>query len=246
MGIWRSRIMYYWKPGNSKRLQSFYHSFINEGDLCFDIGAHLGNRTAAWRKLGAKVVAVEPQPACLSFLHKKFANDSAVTILAKGVGETAGKAILHISEKAPTVSTFADAEWRKMIDHASGFEVKWEEQITVEMTTLDHLIEQYGLPAFCKIDVEDYELAVLNGLSHPIPALSIEYFAKTLDKTIDCIHRLETIGKYSYNWSYGESQQMNEQKWLQAEELIQIFQSYDPSDRSGDVYAKLNSQNKYV
>ena len=33
--------------------------------LAFDIGAHVGDRTAAFRRLGARVVAVEPQPAAM-------------------------------------------------------------------------------------------------------------------------------------------------------------------------------------
>ena len=72
LGILRSRIMYYAKPRNRQRLMRFYAPFVPAGSLCFDIGAHLGNRSDAWLRLGAKVVAIEPQPACIRFLKKHF------------------------------------------------------------------------------------------------------------------------------------------------------------------------------
>ena len=46
LGILRSRIMYYGKPFNRRRLRKFYSAFVPKGGLCFDIGAHLGNRIA--------------------------------------------------------------------------------------------------------------------------------------------------------------------------------------------------------
>ncbi|MDX1409268.1 MAG: hypothetical protein R3330_14075, partial [Saprospiraceae bacterium] len=67
LGLWRSIGMYYWKPRVRGRLRRFYTGFVQEGMLCFDIGAHLGNRTRAFRDLGASVVAVEPQPLCLRY-----------------------------------------------------------------------------------------------------------------------------------------------------------------------------------
>ena len=44
-------------------MDALYRQFVKRGDLVFDIGAHVGDRVAAFRRLGAKVVAVEPQPA---------------------------------------------------------------------------------------------------------------------------------------------------------------------------------------
>jgi hypothetical protein len=45
----------------------------------------------------------------------------------------------------------------------------------VEVSTLDALIDSFGIPSFCKIDVEGYEYEVLKGLTQPIPSLSFEY-----------------------------------------------------------------------
>lgn len=239
LGVLRSIATYYWKPFNKKRLINFYKDYVKAGDLCFDIGAHLGNRTNAWSAMGAKVVAVEPQPQCLAYLNKKFGTDSQVTILPKAVGEESGFADLYISQLTPTISTLANKDWRQKMDDATSFKVNWEETMEVEVVTLDQLITEYGMPDFCKIDVEDFEIQVLRGLTQPLPSLSLEYFVPTLERIYECIERLETLGKYEYNWSFGESQVLNSDHWLSAKEMTTIFDGYTKGDRSGDIYARL-------
>ena len=51
----------------SRRGLNFYSELIKKDDLCFDIGANYGNRSEVFIKLGAKVVAFEPQPKPLNF-----------------------------------------------------------------------------------------------------------------------------------------------------------------------------------
>ena len=145
LGVLRSIATYYWKPFNKRRLVNFYKDFVKAGDLCFDIGAHLGNRTNAWSAIGARVVAVDPQPQCLAYLNKKFGQDKQVTILPKAVGDKVGTANLHISQLTPTISTLADKDWRQKMDDATSFKVNWEETIKVEVVTLDQLIAEYGI-----------------------------------------------------------------------------------------------------
>lgn len=239
-GLLRSRLIYYWKPFNKRRLKRFYRAFIKPNDLCFDIGAHLGNRSDAWLSLGAKVIAVEPQPVCIQFLKNKFSNNSNFTLLEKAVGRQPGIATLHISLLTPTVTTLSSETWRSMINESSGIQVAWDKQIEVEVITLDDMIKQFGCPAFCKIDVENFELEVLQGLNQVIPALSIEFFTKTPELTVACIKRLETLGNYEYNWSFGESQKMVNKGWLSSQETInQLSNPTAESPSSGDLYARL-------
>lgn len=241
LGMLRSIAAYYWKPFNLRRLKDFYGQFMSEGDLCFDIGAHIGNRTNAWSHLGATVVAVEPQDRCLRFMRRKFRGKDNIIILDKGLGATAGVQTMNISLVTPTVSTFADDQWQEIIDKDTSFKVQWEETKEVEITTLDAMIEEYGLPQFCKIDVENYEVEVLKGLSTAIPSVSLEYYPKTLDKAIECVDLLEGLGQYEYNWSMGESQTFERESWIPAEEMRAIFRTYDPNGKYGDFYARLLS-----
>ncbi len=240
LGIIRSYLMYYGKPFGQRKLRRFYGNFVKKGDLCFDIGAHLGNRSSVFRDLGARVVAVEPQPACIRFLEKKFSNDDAFILEKVAIGEAKGQLTLYISTLTPTVTTLTNKDWRDFIDKNSTQTIKWDETKEVEVKTLDSLIEQYGIPAFCKIDVEDYELPVLKGLSHPIQHISFEFFRERVEGAIDCIKRLAELGDYTFNISEGESQKMYYPEWIEAPVLIErlragaIFKA-----ASGDVYASL-------
>lgn len=240
IGLIRSIAMYYWKPFNRMRLKRFYAEFISPGDLCFDIGAHVGNRTRAWHDLGARVIAVEPQPQCCSYMRRKFRDKSGVVILEKAVGAASGSSTLHLSRVTPTISTLAGEEWRSQIDSDAWYNVQWEEKIKVNVTTLDALIDEFGVPAFCKIDVENHEREVLDGLSRPLPALSFEYYPPVIDNALACVDRLEALGNYKYNWSFGETLWLNAEQWLTAGEMKAILARYSEKKEYGDVYAQLN------
>ena len=239
LGMFRSRLIYDYKPFNRKRMVRFYSEFIKPGDLCFDIGAHTGNRTGTWLSMGAKVVSAEPQPAFIRLLQKKYAHNPRFLLESKAIGSNPGKARLHISRMNPAISTLSD-DWRKIM---TDFEpaLAWEDYADVEVETLDELLARYGSPAFCKIDVEGYEMEVLSGLSVPLPALSFELFPTTPERTIACIKKIGKLGNYEYNWSLTESFRMNSPSWLNASGMIHTIKAYS-GHKSGDIYARLQSR----
>ena len=71
-GLARSAMIYGANPAKRRRARRFYGALVRPGDLCFDIGAHLGDRTAHFLTLGARVVAVEPQPQLMALLRRRF------------------------------------------------------------------------------------------------------------------------------------------------------------------------------
>lgn len=239
LGLLRSLAIYYWQPGKLRLLRRFYRAMLPPKALCFDIGAHVGNRTAVWRSLGATVVAVEPQEVCLRYLRHRFSNDPQVHLLPVAIDAEAGTKLLHVSALTPTITTLAGADWQSDMKNLSSFHVEWEQPKPVTTTTMDHLIGTYGVPDFCKIDVEDFELEALLGLSQPLPLLSFEYLAARAFKTIACIERLESLGQYEYNWSFGESHRFQQEQWLPADEMVAILKAMSRHDRSGDLYARL-------
>jgi FkbM family methyltransferase len=177
-----------------KRRLRFYSSFIKKGDLCFDIGANIGNRTDIFLKLGARVVAVEPQRECVQILNKKYKHNSQVTVLHAGLDERQGTKLIRICRN-DAMSSMSE-EWISAVKSGRFRDHNWHRTEEVHVYTLDSLISKYGLPCFCKIDVEGYELHVIKGLSVPIPCLQFEMSPEIFRSAIMCIEHLSGIGPY--------------------------------------------------
>ncbi|MGQ0575047.1 MAG: FkbM family methyltransferase [Pseudonocardia sp.] len=238
-GIGRSLAMYHAIPGRQRRMARLYGGFLGPGDVGFDIGAHVGSRVRAWRRLGARVVAVEPQPDCLGVLRLLHGRDGDVTILPLAVGAQAGRARLAVSTATPTVSSLS-RDWTDAVaaaDHRFA-RVRWDRSVEVEVVTLDDLVDRYGPPAFCKIDVEGFEVEVLAGLSRALPALSFEYLPPAHDAALAALRHVERLGDYRYNYSPVETMRMASAGWLDADGLRRLLDHVRPLGRSGDVYAR--------
>ena len=241
-GFLRSRVIYDASPFRKLRLINFYRQFIRPGDLCFDLGAHTGNHSLAWLQLGAKVIAVEPQPAFAGFITGRLARFPHKIILEtkkpSGLANP-GKQILNIASGNPTLSTLSE-KWIEVI-REFGDRLQWDEELEVEVTTLERLVITYGLPSFCKIDVEGYEENVLSGLSSTLPALSFEFFPTTPDRTANCIGRLVQLGDYRFNCSFRESYKFLSSQWQEGDRMIAGIRDYDQR-KSGDIYAVLKDK----
>jgi FkbM family methyltransferase len=204
-GITHSLITYYSPIWRRRRMEAFYRQFLHRGDLAFDIGAHVGNRVRVFRRIGARVIAVEPQPDFIAVLRLLYGRDSSVCIEASGVAAQPGQGKLHLSTRTPTVSTFADS-WRVDVQTDRRFQrIRWDTVISVPLLSLDELIARHGEPQFCKIDVEGFEHEVLSGLSQPLAALSFEYIPVAAARAIACVERTSALGEYRYRHSRVET-----------------------------------------
>jgi len=220
-------------------MQSLYAQFVRPGDLVFDIGAHVGDRIAAFRLLGARIIAVEPQPALAKTLQLLYWRDAAVTIEAVAIGRHAGTTTLRINLDNPTVSTASDA-FIAAADGAPGWHGQaWTKRIDVPMTTLDDLIARYGKPAFAKIDVEGFEAEALLGLSQPIAAFSFEFTTIQREVAESCLTRCQALGAFRYNAALGESQELVHRDWLDADGIGRWLAALPIEANSGDIYARL-------
>ena len=219
------------------RREHFYSGFVRAGDLCFDVGANVGSRTAPLLALGAKVVAVEPLDREYFYLKKKFSNK--IEIVHKGLGAMEGQKDFHIS-RISVLSSFSE-EWINAVKKNRFRNYAWPKVVPKEITTLDRLIEQYGVPSFVKIDVEGYELEVLKGLSTPVDTISFEYTVPEQPEMVPgCIERIQNImPDFLCNYSLGESMEFVLDEWITPEAMKQLALT-DAFIQSGfgDVYVR--------
>ena len=210
------------------QLHRFYRQFLASGDLCFDVGASTGDRTRVFARLGCHTVAVEPQPECAELIRRA---GTAAAVVEAAVGSEEGIVGLTLAE--PPVLATVSPDW--IADTKERFRVQWGATIQVRMTTLDELIREYGEPAFCKIDVEGSELAVLNGLGRPLRGLSFEFVRERLAVTRACVERLQALGFTVFDYTVGESLELSG-AWVSGERVLEALADL-PGGAWGDVYA---------
>ena len=239
IGVRRSLDVYYRDAARTARMDALNSAFVTKGARVFDIGAHVGDRTASFLRLGASVVALEPQPRVFRALRLLHGRAPAAVLLPWAVGKETGEVTLYLNTRNPTVATVAP-EFIDAATGAQGWEDQvWDDSVLVPVTTLDALIARYGVPDFVKIDVEGHEADVLAGLSTAVAALSFEFTTIQRPVAHACIDRLCELGRYRFNLSLGEDHALRHKTWLTADALRADLDALPDAANSGDVYAKL-------
>ena len=236
-GILRSIRIYYGDRSRAAAMDRLYSGLVRRGDLVFDIGAHVGDRVASFHRLGARVVAVEPQRAMVRVLKLFYGRRVAVEEAA--VGRSAGSTSMMINADNPTVSTLSPA-FVCAARGASGWETqRWTRSVEVAVTTLDALIRKHGAPAFIKLDVEGFEAEALAGLTRAVKALSFEFTTIQRDVALACIARCVALGYARFNAALGESQTLVHADWVGGDEIARWVSGLPHAANSGDIYAAL-------
>lgn len=220
-----------------KNLDRLYSQFNLKDKLVFDIGA-ADDGVEPFLRQEAKVLALEPTERFYNRLKNRYNKKPNVIILKAAAGEIDSIKKINLCN-SEYFSTFDKDQINFISSQKESKNLEWYGVSNVQMFKLDTLISKYGLPAFCKIDVEGYEPQVFNGLSKPIPLISFEFNTSFLDKAISCVKKIDTIGKYEYNYSHDFKEKLN-LEWVDAKKMISLLRNFDSVHmKFGDIYARL-------
>src|SRR2546426_7239159 len=148
---------------------------LRPGDLCLDVGAHMGYHAVLMARLVGKegmVVAFEPFPNSFEVLRKNTAMNGLANVKIEPMALADRDGILSL--------TFTADEELSMTPSASGYAVQGRAAtVAVPACSLDSYLAKLGrVPNFIQIDVEGAEMSVLRGseatLRRDRPKLLIE------------------------------------------------------------------------
>src|SRR5580704_9361573 len=232
----------HWILAREKQLD-FYRRLLAElrqGDLVFDIGANEGFKTDLFLRLGARVVAVDPDDTNQAILKEKFVKfrlfQRPLVIVGKAVSDKTTPETMWIDGPGSAVNTLSQ-KWATTLKgnkarHTCGHcGLDFARQKTVETTTLEQLMSTYGVPIFIKIDVEGYELNVIRSLQRPVPYLSFEVnlpeFRPEGLECVELLRRLAPGGTFNYTVDCGEM--LAERRWLDAAAFCHVLEECSAS-----------------
>jgi len=218
---------------------------IPNNSLIFDVGANIGNKTHFYIQHNHKVICFEPLPDLAEGIRTRFKNIDKVIVENIGLSNSEDIKTIYKCSAAPTLSSCSEEyiKVNRFVDH--GY--IWDTQIQIQTKTLDQMIQKYGIPYYCKIDVEGYEYDVLQGLTQKIPVISFECNIDQFENTKKCLDYLSKLGYDKFNYTFAERGYFLFNGWLSTTELINkiedLIKTVDFSSiwgLWGDIYSKID------
>lgn len=230
----------YWRIFDRRLLEerskelAFYRDLLTgfrQGQLVFDVGANCGGKADVFLRLGAKVLAVEPDLANQEILRRKFhhfrISKKPVEIVGKALSDRNATETMWVAAPGSALNTLSQKWVNSLAVDAERFgeTIDFRQKREVHTTTLDDLMKSHGMPYYVKIDVEGYEANVLRGLKRPVPFLSFEVNLPDFRaEGLECISMLGKIspeGRFNYAVTCKSGLALSE--WLTAEQFAEAF-----------------------
>ncbi|MBS4034988.1 MAG: FkbM family methyltransferase [Ignavibacterium sp.] len=142
-------------------------SIINERDIIYDVGANRGFYTKLFlsKAVNGKVFAFEPIPSNYESIKKLKLTEGNLNIFTLALGSSRGKVSMSIGSDDLKATSHINTD-------------KTDDDIEVEIDTIDNFIlDNNPTPNVIKIDVEGYELEVLNGMKNTLTDKSLKVVA---------------------------------------------------------------------
>lgn len=213
------------------RAESFLRPFVAAGALCFDVGANVGQVSGVLLRLGARVVAVEPNPDAVLALRLAFGWTRRLRVVRAAVTDRPGTSTLYRGAESP-LSTTAERmrEWVREVDPVIAGS-RWTNSIAVDATTMDRLASEYGSPAFAKVDVEGGEPEVLRGMSFAPRLVQFEYVPSLGSDLTECVRRFGELAGSDASGSVSPANQYSPGAWVDLDTLsAELARTHSTSD----------------
>jgi FkbM family methyltransferase len=248
---------FYWSIADRQILKDrrkeveFYLNLLKgfrRGDLIFDVGANYGYKSDIFLRLGARVVAIEPDEMCQIVLKEKFlryrAKGKPLVVVGRALSDKSSTETMWIDSPGSGKNTFS----QKWVETLRSDEVRFGHKLSfgqvkqVETVSVEQLIAEHGTPFFVKVDVEGYELNVLQGLQRPVPYLSFEVnLPEFRAEGLKCVHvlgRLTRDGEFNYTPDCRRGLVLD--TWIRSQEFLGVLSSC--SEHSIEVFWRTRSE----
>lgn len=218
------------------------YEFNVDGELIFDVGLNLGNKTKYLLYLGASVIGFEPQKDCYDHALNNLGLYSMLgKFKAKNIAlsDSVGQADFYKSNQHVLSSMSTEFIKESQKERFKG--CNWDNKMTVETSTLDEQISEYGRPKYIKIDVEGFEYNVLKGLTSPVEYISIEFTPELYHNSEKCLDYLWDLsnGKCLFNYVYRENDHYLFEEWQDINNIKEYLSNVkDFMYEFGDIYIR--------
>lgn len=223
----------WWKEFKRRRM---YRMVFGERpmDLVFDVGANEGAKSRTFLSLGARVIAIEPQPSCVEKLKEMANTNSRLKVLEMAVTNLEGTALLQLGSHSEISTLSMEMVERYTVPGA----ITWTESITVRAVTPNALFEQYGVPDLLKLDCEGYDHVIIAGLSRSPAIIEFEFLQHFLKESLGAISHLADLADYEFNFSPFESAKLISAKWRSSDEISSWLRSNANTFIHGNIFAR--------
>jgi len=131
-----------------------------ERDLIFDVGASNGDDSAYYLHKGFRVVAVEASPLMHITLRERFRGeieDGRLILVPAAIASEEGEAPFWICDDEPGRSSFDRA--------IASYHGSRHHSVIVPTCSFSSLLERFGTPFYCKIDIEGCDRLCIEQMS---------------------------------------------------------------------------------
>jgi FkbM family methyltransferase len=166
-----------------------------DDELVYDVGAHLGEDSDFYLKLGYRVVAIEANPALADSLRTRFReqiDSGRYTLIPAAIGQSAGELTFFVNDVLSVWGT-ADPKWALRNEQVGAK----SREIRVPCTTFGKVLKEHGCPKYLKIDIEGADMFCIQdlGLTDSRPDyLSIESTKTAWSELMREFDTLEALG----------------------------------------------------